>query len=140
MRNIKGAKKAKNKNSRRNINIMVIIACILMTLWFVSGLIYIFGVIVDLFVLQDIKVLYIIVSFCQTVLPIATVSILFIIVITLITKVENCENKISEEILLRQLEEKKNASKLEAGDWKCSNCGKINKEYVGICGCGAEKE
>ena len=26
-----------------------------------------------------------------------------------------------------------------AGEWKCPKCGKINKNYVGTCGCGEEK-
>ncbi|MBQ9514575.1 MAG: hypothetical protein IJR57_00555 [Ruminococcus sp.] len=27
----------------------------------------------------------------------------------------------------------------EAYEWKCPNCGKINQNYVGTCGCGASK-
>lgn len=140
MKKIKGAKNSKSKNSNRLVNVLVTTACILTALWFISSLIYTFGTISDLFVLKDIKALNIIVSLCQGILPVATFSILFILVIALITKVETCESKISKEILLRQLEEKKNSDKIEPGDWKCSKCGKINKEYVGICGCGAEKD
>ncbi len=25
-------------------------------------------------------------------------------------------------------------------EWKCQNCGRINKNYVGTCGCGKRKE
>lgn len=139
MKNIKVTKKTKSKNSHRTINIMVTIACILMILWFIAGFIYILGTVSDLFSIGDIKILNLVIAGCQIILPIAVVSILFIVIINLITRVEDCETKISKEILLRQLEEKKNIGKLEAGDWKCSKCGKINKQYVGICGCGAEK-
>ncbi len=27
----------------------------------------------------------------------------------------------------------------QAGEWKCSNCGRINQNYVGTCGCGTRK-
>lgn len=27
----------------------------------------------------------------------------------------------------------------QVGEWKCSQCGKINKNYVGTCGCGTSK-
>ena len=34
------------------------------------------------------------------------------------------------------IESKKKPSK---GEWKCPNCGKINQNYVGSCGCGTPK-
>lgn len=31
------------------------------------------------------------------------------------------------------------ASPTDASGWKCNKCGKINADYVGTCGCGANK-
>ena len=36
-------------------------------------------------------------------------------------------------------QEPKGDSEPSADEWKCPKCGKINKNYVGTCGCGEEK-
>ena len=33
----------------------------------------------------------------------------------------------------------KEKERLSHGDWKCHNCGRINANYVGTCGCGLTK-
>lgn len=39
------------------------------------------------------------------------------------------------------LENKKTVSKVIVGsdEWQCPNCGRVNKNYVGTCGCGQHK-
>ena len=27
----------------------------------------------------------------------------------------------------------------QSNNWECSNCGRVNQEYVGVCACGNKK-
>lgn len=139
MAKIKGAKNNK-KNPNKKVNVLLTISVILIILWFISGMIYIMGTVAEFFVISDILILNSLIAFCQIIFPIAIVTLMLLLVIHLITRLEECEKKINNEILLRKLEEHKKNDKPSQGEWKCSKCGKINKDYVGICGCGSNKD
>lgn len=59
----------------------------------------------------------------------------FATVIEHLEKLENVNNKMTDTIK-SSVEEKREPSKSE---WKCPNCGKINQNYVGSCGCGTTR-
>lgn len=44
---------------------------------------------------------------------------------------KNISNALSSALIAQKL--------AESDEWKCPNCGKINKNYVGTCGCGQHK-
>ena len=75
-----------------------------------------------------------------------SVLVLFSILYALYSIIENQENILFK---LNKLNSEKDSDKvkkwdapekkLKDGEWRCSDCGKINSSYISTCGCGCPK-
>lgn len=72
---------------------------------------------------------------------ILSVLVLYAILYALYKIIDNQESilyKLSDRNLTISSNENQNKD-IKEDQWRCSDCGKINYNYVGICGCGRSK-